>query len=74
MKFLLKGLDADPEEESSQIITNSEPNSLTDKIVEIKPIQADKTIEELKNSEKYKQVEVLLSLKKDNLQYPHERR
>tara|TARA_Y100001968_G_scaffold14860_1_gene11952 strand:+ start:619 stop:948 length:330 start_codon:yes stop_codon:yes gene_type:complete len=65
LKFLLKGLDADPEEESSQIITNSEPNSLTDKIVEIKPIQADKTIEELKNSEKYKQVDKAESLEED---------
>ena len=57
LKFLIKGSDSDLEEDSSETLTNSEPTSLVDNIVEIKPIQEDKAIEEVKPSEEDKPVD-----------------
>ena len=49
-KFLIKGSDSDSDENSSQILTNSEPASNIDNVVEIKPIKENKTIDEVKPS------------------------
>ena len=52
LKFLLKGSEPDSGNDLSQILTNSEPPSSIDNIVEIQPIEegkiskSDKTIEE----------------------------
>tara|TARA_Y100001968_G_C19009980_1_gene550054 strand:- start:7 stop:300 length:294 start_codon:yes stop_codon:yes gene_type:complete len=51
LKFLIKGSDSDSEENSSQILTNSESPSMVDNIVEIKPIQDDKSVEDVRTSE-----------------------
>ena len=57
LKFLIKGSDSDSEEDDSQILTNREPTSVTDNIVEIKPIKEDRTIKEEKISEEDKSVD-----------------
>tara|TARA_B100000965_G_C19496296_1_gene715371 strand:- start:564 stop:899 length:336 start_codon:yes stop_codon:yes gene_type:complete len=59
LKFLIKGSvsDSDTEENASQILTNSDPTSVNENIVEIKPIKENKTIEELKPSEEDKLVD-----------------
>ena len=56
LKFLLKGSEPDSGNDLSQILTNSEPPSSIDNIVEIQPIEednsdeVDKLIEEDKNA------------------------
>ena len=50
LKFLLKDSDSDSVKEVSKIITNSEPPSTIENIVEIKPIEEDKPLEEDKLS------------------------
>ena len=45
LKFLLKGSETESGQELSQILTNSEPTSSIDKIVEIQPIEEDTTTE-----------------------------
>ena len=58
LKFLLKGSEPDSGNDLSQILTNSEPPSSIDNIVEIQPIEegkiskSDKTIEEENNNPK----------------------
>ena len=47
LKFLLKGSASDSVEEVSKIFTNSETSSSIDNIVEIKPIEEEKPVEEL---------------------------
>ena len=42
LKFLLKGSETESEQELSQILTNIEPTSSINKIVEIQPIEEDK--------------------------------
>ena len=43
LKFLLKGNNTESAQESSQILTNNEPSSVIENIVEIKPIEEDKS-------------------------------
>ena len=54
LKFLLKGNNTESAQESSQILTNNEPSSVIENIVEIKPIEEDKSTEEIKPIEEDK--------------------
>ena len=62
LKFLLKGTNTESVQESSQILTNNEPSSALENIVEIKPIEEDKSskgdqpIEEDAFDSKYRQL------------------
>ena len=42
LKFLLKGSETESEQELSQILTNIEPTSSINKVVEIQPIEEEK--------------------------------
>jgi len=57
LKFLLKGSESDSVKEVSKIFTNSENSSSIDNIVEIKPIEEEKPVEEDQPIEKEKPVE-----------------
>ena len=57
LKFLLKGSEPDSGNESSQILTKSEPPSSIDNIVEIQPIEEDKSAEADNPMDKDKSVE-----------------
>ena len=46
LKFLLKGSESDSVQEVSQIFTNSSTSSSIGDVVEIKPIEKDKAVEE----------------------------
>ena len=46
LKFLLKGAVSDSELEASQVLTNGVPITAIENIVEIKPIEEDKSQEE----------------------------
>ena len=48
LKFLLKKSESDSVKEVSQIFTNSETSDSSEKIVEIKPIEEEKAVEEEK--------------------------
>ena len=57
LKFLLKGADSEPIQEDSQILTRSGPPSSIENIVEIKPIEEGKTIQEDQPVEEIKPIE-----------------
>tara|TARA_Y100000766_G_C18826844_1_gene565952 strand:+ start:430 stop:699 length:270 start_codon:yes stop_codon:yes gene_type:complete len=50
LKFLLKGSVSDSVEEDSKIFTNSVISPLKENVVEIKPIEEDKSVDEDKSS------------------------
>ena len=54
LKFLLKGQESDPEEESSTIITNNTTSSPIENVVEIKPIEEANGSDDEKSAEKDK--------------------
>ncbi len=57
LKFLLKGSESDPVKEVSQILTNNDPSSSVENIVEIKPIEEEKSSEDVKPIEEEKSSE-----------------
>ena len=69
LKFLLKGSESEPENDSvnevSQILTNNEPPSSIQDIVEIKPIEEDKSVEGVNFSEEDKSEEGVNSSEED---------
>ena len=66
LKFLVKGsADSDSGNETSQILTNTEVPSSIDDIVEIQPIEEDKSIEKNKPIEEDKSIEINKPIEED---------
>ena len=59
LKFLLKGSESESDKEFSQVLTNHETPASSDKIVEIKPIEAEKTAEATQRAELAKTDEII---------------
>ena len=67
LKFLLKGSESDSGKDLSQISKNSEPPSPIDNIVEIQPIEEDKTAETTNPIEEDKIAETTNPIEEDKI-------